>query len=157
MTSLLVHRKKHIRVCTCTSHLLRGTDVLLRTMKPCFLIKQWKFVKSTVCVCVCVYIYIYIYIYILGGGSRSSSVSIVSDYGLDDRPIEVRSPAEARGLFLYVSRPALGPPSLLSNGYRGPFPGAKARPGRDAGHSPPSGAEVVNEKELYLLSPLAPP
>jgi len=38
-----------------------------------------------------------------------------------------------------------GPPSLLSNGYRGPFPGGKARPGRDADHSPPSSAEVKNE------------
>jgi hypothetical protein len=33
-----------------------------------------------------------------------------------------------------------GPPSLLYNGYRG-----KARPGRDADHSPPSSAEVENE------------
>jgi hypothetical protein len=40
-----------------------------------------------------------------------SSVSVVSGYGLDDRAIEVRSPAEVRGLFLLnsVSRPALGP------------------------------------------------
>jgi len=30
-------------------------------------------------------------------------------------------------------------------GTGGPFPGAKARPGRDADHSPPSGAEVENE------------
>jgi hypothetical protein len=29
-----------------------------------------------------------------------SSVSIVSGYGLDDRMIEVRSPAEAKGFFL---------------------------------------------------------
>jgi hypothetical protein len=27
----------------------------------------------------------------------------------------------------------------------GPFPGDKVRPGRDADHSPPSSAEVVNE------------
>jgi hypothetical protein len=32
--------------------------------------------------------------------SRGSSVSIVSGYGLDDRAIEVRSPAEAKGIFL---------------------------------------------------------
>jgi hypothetical protein len=37
-------------------------------------------------------------------------------------------------------------------GTGGPFPGGKARPGRDADHSPPSSAEVVNEYELYLLS-----
>jgi hypothetical protein len=38
-----------------------------------------------------------------------------------------------------------------------PFPGGKSRPGRDADHSLPSGAEVKNEYELYLLSPQAPP
>jgi len=30
-------------------------------------------------------------------------------------------------------------------GTGGPIPGAKARPGRDADHSPPSRAEVKNE------------
>jgi hypothetical protein len=30
-------------------------------------------------------------------------------------------------------------------GTGGPFPGGKARPGRDADHSPPSSAKVVNE------------
>jgi hypothetical protein len=33
----------------------------------------------------------------------------------------------------------------------------KARPGRDADHSPPSSAEVKYEQELYLLSPHVPP
>jgi hypothetical protein len=42
-------------------------------------------------------------------------------------------------------------------GTGGPFLGGKARPGRDADHSPPSSAEVKNEWELYLLSPQAPP
>jgi hypothetical protein len=90
--------------------------------------------------------------------SRVSSGSIVSDYGLDDREIEVRSPAEEKRIFPLpsVSRPALGPtqppvqwvPGVLS-------PGSKAWPGRDADHS--SSAEVVNEEELYLLlSPQAP-
>jgi hypothetical protein len=67
-------------------------------------------------------------------GSRGISVSIVSGYRLDDWAIEVRSSAEAKRILhlAYVSRPGLGPPSLLSNGYRGPFPGGKARPGRDA-------------------------
>jgi hypothetical protein len=37
-----------------------------------------------------------------------SSVSIVSDYGLDDRAVGVRSPAGAKDFFLAsVSRPAL--------------------------------------------------
>jgi hypothetical protein len=30
-------------------------------------------------------------------------------------------------------------------GTGGPFPGGKARPGRDADHSPPSSVEVENE------------
>jgi hypothetical protein len=64
--------------------------------------------------------------------SRGSSVSIVPGYGLDDRAIEVRSPAGARIFPLAsVSRPALGPtqppvqwvPGVLSLG-------GKARPGR---------------------------
>jgi hypothetical protein len=33
-------------------------------------------------------------------GEQGRSVSIVSGYGLDDRAIEVRSPAEAKGFFL---------------------------------------------------------
>jgi len=54
-------------------------------------------------------------------------------------------------------RPTLtlwGPLSLLSNGYRGTFPGGKAQLGRDTYHSPPSGAEIMNEQELYILAPL---
>jgi hypothetical protein len=38
--------------------------------------------------------------HILLCGSRVSSVSIVSDYGLDDRAIGVRPPAGAKGFFL---------------------------------------------------------
>jgi hypothetical protein len=48
-------------------------------------------------------------------------------------------------------------PASYPMGTRGPYPGCKARPGRDAGHSPPSGAEVKYEQELYLLSPHMPP
>jgi hypothetical protein len=63
--------------------------------------------------------------------SRVSSGSIVSDYGLDDRAIEVRSPAEAKGFFLYPLCPdrLWGPPSLLYNGYRGSYPGGKIAAG----------------------------
>jgi hypothetical protein len=48
-------------------------------------------------------------------------------------------------------------PASYPMGTGGPFPGGKARPGRDANHSPPCSAEVKFEKELYLLSPHAPP
>jgi hypothetical protein len=79
--------------------------------------------------------------------SRGSSVSIVSDYGLDNRAIGVRSPAGATDVSssLCVQTGSGGPPSLLYNGYRGSFPRGNARPGRDADHSPPSSVEVVNE------------
>jgi hypothetical protein len=36
-------------------------------------------------------------------------------------------------------------PASCTMGTGGPFPGGKARPGRDADHSPPSSAEVMNE------------
>ena len=45
-----------------------------------------------------------------------------------------------------------GPPSLLYNGYR-VFQGGKVRPGRDAGHSPPSSADVL-EQYSYNSTPL---
>jgi hypothetical protein len=53
-----------------------------------------------------------------------SSVSIASDYGMDDRAFEVRSPAEAKEFFLYPLCPdrLWGPPSLQYSGYRGSFP-----------------------------------
>jgi hypothetical protein len=75
----------------------------------------------------------------------------VSGYGLDDRAIEVRSSAEAKGFFLSGAHPA-----SCTKGTVCPFPGGKARPGGDADHSPSSSAEVENEYELYLLSPEKP-
>jgi hypothetical protein len=46
---------------------------------------------------------------------------------------------------------------MYTNYIHDPFSGGKARPRRDADHSPPSSAEVENEYELYFLSPQAPP
>jgi hypothetical protein len=79
--------------------------------------------------------------------SRGSSVSIVSDYGLDDRAIEVRSPAGAKdsSSSLCVQTGSGAHPVSCTVGTGGPFPGGKARPGREADHSPPSSAEVENE------------
>jgi hypothetical protein len=72
----------------------------------------------------------------------------VSDYGLEDRAIGVRSPAGAKdfssslcvqtGSGAHAASCPMGAGGVLS-------PGVKARPGRDADHSPPSTVEVMNE------------
>jgi hypothetical protein len=66
----------------------------------------------------------------------------VSDYGLDDRAIGVRSPARAEDFssILCVQTGSGAHPASCTM-----VTGGKARPGRDADHSPPSSAEVVNE------------
>jgi hypothetical protein len=55
---------------------------------------------------------------IIFGESRDSSVGIALDYGLDDR-----GPVHGRGWVFFSSPPhpdwLWGPPSFLSNGYRG--------------------------------------
>jgi hypothetical protein len=81
----------------------------------------------------------------------------VSDYGLDDRAIGFRSSAGAKDFSssLCVQTGSGAHPASCTMGTVGPVPGDKARPGRDADHSPPSSAEVLNEWELYLLSPQA--
>jgi hypothetical protein len=81
---------------------------------------------------------------------------MVSDYRLDDLTIEVRSPAGAKDFSsnLCIQTGSGAHPASCTMGTRGPFPGGKARPGRDGDHSPPSSAEVVNEYELYIPSPL---
>jgi hypothetical protein len=70
---------------------------------------------------------------------RGSSVSIVYDYGVDDRAIGVRYPAEAKD-FSSISCVQTGSgahPDPCPMGTRGSFPGGKARPGCDANHSTP--------------------
>jgi hypothetical protein len=78
--------------------------------------------------------------------SHGSSGSIVSDCGLDDRVIEVRSLTGAD----FFSSPCVqtgsgAHPASYPMGTGGSFPRGKVRPGRDADHSPPSSAEVKNE------------
>jgi hypothetical protein len=74
----------------------------------------------------------------------------VSGYGLDDRAIEVRSPAEAKDFSssLCVQNDS-GASCTVGTG--DPFPGAKVRPGRDADHSLPSsaGMKFRNKKFQY--------
>jgi hypothetical protein len=83
----------------------------------------------------------------------------VSDYGLDDRVIEVRSPtgAEDSSSSPCIQTGSGAHPASYSMGTGGSFPGGKARPGRDADHSPLSSAKVKNEYKLYLLFPHVPP
>jgi len=71
----------------------------------------------------------------------------VSDYGLDDRAIGVRSPAGAKDFSssLCVQTGSGAHPASYPVGTGGPVSGGKARPGRDADHSSPSSTEVVNE------------
>jgi hypothetical protein len=61
--------------------------------------------------------------YIISNTSRDSVDGIATGYGLDDRGVGVRVPVRAI-IFTSPCRPdrLSGPPSLLSNGYRGLFP-----------------------------------
>jgi hypothetical protein len=71
----------------------------------------------------------------------------VSDYGLDDRAIGVRSPEGEKDFssILCVQTSSEAHPASCPMGTGGPFPGGKARPGRDADHSPTYSADVKNE------------
>jgi hypothetical protein len=71
----------------------------------------------------------------------------VSDYELDDRAIGVRSPAGENDFSsnLFVQTGSGAHPASCPMGTGGPFPGGKARQGRDTDHSSPTSAEVLNE------------
>jgi hypothetical protein len=75
--------------------------------------------------------------------SRDSSVGIATGYGLDDGGVGVRVPVGSR-IFFSPRRPdrLWGPPSLLSNRYRG----------READHSPPLVPEV-KKTWIYTSTP----
>jgi hypothetical protein len=68
----------------------------------------------------------------------------VSDYGLDDLG-SIPGGAKDFSSILCVQTDSGTHPASCTMGTGGPFPGGKARPGRDTDHSPPSNAEVVNE------------
>jgi hypothetical protein len=72
--------------------------------------------------------YVYFPRGLISGGETGSSVSIVPDYGLDDRAIEVRSPAQAKGFVLHlcVQTGSGAHPASCLMGTEGPFPGGKA-------------------------------
>jgi hypothetical protein len=64
-------------------------------------------------------------------GSRGSSGGVVSDYGLDDREIGVRSPAGAKDFssILCVQTGSGTHPASCTMGTGGPFPGGKSAAG----------------------------
>jgi hypothetical protein len=67
------------------------------------------------------------HITVMSRGRRGSSVSIVSDYGLDDRAIGFRSPAGAKNFSfnLCVQTGSGAHPASCTMGTGGTFPGAK--------------------------------
>jgi hypothetical protein len=76
--------------------------------------------------------------------NRDSSVGIALGYGLDDRGSRVLFPAGAGNFSLH---------RRAQNGF-GTHPASYLMgPGGEAGHSPPSSAEVKESVELYLHSP----
>jgi hypothetical protein len=79
--------------------------------------------------------------------SWGSSGSIVSDYGLDDRLIEVQSSTGTKDFSssVCVQTGSEAHPASCTMGAGGPFPGGKVRPGHDADPTPPSSVEVKNE------------
>jgi hypothetical protein len=81
--------------------------------------------------------------------NRGSSVSIVSDYRLDDQgsiPAEVKDFSSS-----LCGQTRSG--AYTASGYRGCHPEGKARPVRHADHSPPSRAEANNVLELHPSPP----
>jgi len=80
--------------------------------------------------------------------AQDSAVGIATRYGLDGPMIESWWGRD----FPHPSRPALGTPSLLYNGYL-VFPGGKER-GVD--YPTPSTADVKERVELYLCFPSRP-
>jgi hypothetical protein len=74
-----------------------------------------------------------------------------------DSTIGVRSPTEAEDFSssLCVQTGSGAHPAPCPMGTGGPFPGGKARPRRDADHSPPSSDEIEMSRS-YSSSPQAP-
>jgi hypothetical protein len=72
---------------------------------------------------------------------------VAQSVGLDDRAIEVDPRQKQEDFFssLCVWTSSGAHPASCPTGTGVPFPGGKARPRRDAGHSPPPSAEVLNK------------
>jgi hypothetical protein len=79
------------------------------------------------------------------GKRRESAVGTATRYGLDGRGIGVWVQVGSK-ILSSPRRPdrLWGPPSLLSNWYRGLLPRGVKRPRRKADHSPPISVEVIH-------------
>ena len=83
---------------------------------------------------------------------QDSVVSIATRYGLGGPGIK----SLWRRYFPHLSKAALGPRTLIHNGYRVSFPGVQ-RLGRGVHNTPQSSAEVSKERiELHLYSAFGP-
>jgi hypothetical protein len=83
-----------------------------------------------------------------------SAVSITTSYWLDNRGVRVRVPVVSRIFTSPCHSDRLwSPPNLLSNGYQGLLPRGNKRPGREAGRSPPTNAEV---KKTWVYTSTSP-
>jgi hypothetical protein len=78
----------------------------------------------------------------IGAGVAQSVQCLTTDWTTGVRPT-----TEAEDFFssLCVQTGSGAHPASCPMGTGDPFPGGKARPGRNADHSPPSSAEVGNE------------
>jgi hypothetical protein len=72
------------------------------------------------------------------------NVSLLSEYRLKDRAIRGSIPGRGKRIF-HLASVQTGSGAHPASCPGGPFPRAKARPGRDADHSRPSSVEVKNE------------
>jgi hypothetical protein len=79
-----------------------------------------------------------------------SSVNIISDYGPDDRG---SISTEDFFSILWVQTDSVSRPASCLMGTGNRFPESKMRPGRDANHSPRSGAEVNKYQDCTFCLP----
>jgi hypothetical protein len=105
----------------------------------------------TFCSCRWMLRFLLYYLPFLSSNEPGSSVSIVSDYGLEDQGLILdRSREFSSNLSAQTTQfPIQWVPGILSHG-------GIARPGHNADPLSPSSAEVKKDKKLYLLSPQAP-
>jgi hypothetical protein len=98
-------------------------------------------------------IYLFIYVFIIYLFVVYLTMSRVAQWvkclatGWTIQAIGVRSPFRWKDFFcsLCAQTGSAAHPASCPMGTGGPFPRARARPGSDADHSPPSSAEVLNE------------